>query len=218
MPSPAVRSAGDRPNRSAAVSVSSRRAAAAAVRSGGLACGMPRLPNVPRSNGDTSVSAIASRTCAGGTANSSATSSASAVRVPWPASTLPVNAVIEPSAPTWTHASSGPLKPGSPSTSSATTVSRPSAIVSANDCGRARARSHGSGGARLAAAGVTGGTGSSDSGSSISSAARWMARRILGYAQQRQTWPASSASILASSGCGARASSAAVPVSQPGVQ
>ena len=55
----------------------------------------------------------------------------SAVRVPWPASTLPVKAVTEPSAPTCTQASSGPPHrpwPGAAaaSPSSATTVTRPS--------------------------------------------------------------------------------------------
>ena len=52
----------------------------------------------------------------------------------------------------------------------------------------------------------------------MSSAARRTARRILGYVQHRQTFPASSAAILASSGRETRLSSAAVAVSQPGVQ
>lgn len=81
---------------------------------------------------------ITTRTEPGGTASSSATSAPSAVRVPWPASTLPVKAVTEPSAPTWTHASSGPPHrpwPGAAAASpfSATTVTRPSGSCSKNE-------------------------------------------------------------------------------------
>jgi hypothetical protein len=52
----------------------------------------------------------------------------------------------------------------------------------------------------------------------MSSAARRTARRIRGYVQHRQTFPASSAAILASSGLLVLLSRAAVAVSQPGVQ
>ena len=65
---------------------------------------MDRLPNVPRSNGDTPVWPISTRTAPGGTRSSSATSSDSAPRVPCPASTLPVKAVTIPSGPTCSQA------------------------------------------------------------------------------------------------------------------
>src|SRR5258708_795385 len=104
IPPATVRSAAGMPKRSAAAARSSLRAAAAAARSGGAASGIERLPKVPRSKGETSVLPITTWTEAAGTASSSATSSPSAVRVPWPASTLPVNAVTEKSAPTCTQA------------------------------------------------------------------------------------------------------------------
>jgi hypothetical protein len=134
IPSATVSREAGMPNRSAAASRSTSRAAAAAARSGGAANGIERLPNVPMSNGEVSVLPITTRTVAEGTASSSATSSPSAVRVPWPASTLPVNAVTEPSAPTCTQASSGPPHRPCPGPaggpSSATTVTRPSGSCS----------------------------------------------------------------------------------------
>ncbi len=160
-------------------------AAAAAVRSGGAACGMARLPNVPQSNGDVPVSPMATVTAPGGTASSSATSRPSAVLVPWPASTLPVNAVTVPSAPTCTHASSVSREssPGSPGP--ATTVISPSGMAAVSSPGLAP-RSQGRPGtmpgspARSGRASPAAGTGSSSSGCSISSAARCTARRIRG--------------------------------------
>ena len=146
MPSAAVSCSGGSPNREAASARNRRKAPAAAVRSGGAACGIDRLPNVPRSNGETSVSAMASATVSARTASSSATSSESAVRVPWPASTFPVNAVTVPSAPTWIQASSGAVQSaGSPAP--ATTASRPSGMAAAKAPGPRPLRSHGTGGA-----------------------------------------------------------------------
>ncbi len=152
------------PKRSAAAARSSLRAAAAAARSGGAASGIERLPKVPRSKGETSVLPITTWTEAAGTASSSATSSPSAVRVPWPASTLPVNAVTEPSAPTCTQALCsepraepanwpGPGAGGRASSSGATTVTRPSGSCSKNEAA-SLAWSHGS--ARAAGCGTTG--------------------------------------------------------------
>ena len=160
----------------------------------------------------------------GGTASSSATSSASAVRVPWPASTLPVNAVIAPSAPTCTQASSGPSKAGPAAglaATACTTVSRPS--------GRRRER------LRLLAR--------PDPRAALARAALDRPRRAgrrrhglkqlrlvhqLGGAVHRPPDPriGTAAADLAGQlgvdpvvvGCGTRASSAAVAVSQPGVQ
>src|ERR1019366_6097902 len=119
-----------------------------------------------------SVSPSTIRTDPTGTASSSATSSASAVRVPWPASTLPVNAVTEPSAPTCTQASSGaPEPPGgcAPLSPVAATVTRPSGSSSKNEAASLAAWSHGSGAAVAAsppavAGGPPAGGGAPDAG------------------------------------------------------
>jgi len=66
--------------------------------------GIERLPNVPMSQGQTSVSPIVSSTAESGRRSSSATTSESAVRVPWPTSTFPVNARAFPSSPKWIQA------------------------------------------------------------------------------------------------------------------
>ena len=90
--------------RAAASPTRHSRAEAAVWRRCSAASGIDRLPNVPASNGQTSVSPITSRTASRGTRSSSATRRESAVLLSCPTSTLPVNAVTSPSAPTWSQA------------------------------------------------------------------------------------------------------------------
>jgi len=61
--------------------------------------GVVRLPKVPASKGVRAVSPMTMRTLSNGTRSSSATVCASEVRMFWPISTLPQNAVTVPSSP-----------------------------------------------------------------------------------------------------------------------
>ena len=138
MPSATVSRAAGMPNRSAAASRSTSRAAAAAARGAGV-------PRTASSGCRTCPCRTVTRRCCpsppvprpGAPRAPRRPACPSAVRVPWPASTLPVKAVTEPSAPTCTQASSGPPHrpwpgPSAGPVSSATTVTRPSGSLSKN--------------------------------------------------------------------------------------
>ena len=198
---------GRSPNRAAAVSVSSRRAAAAAVRSGGAACGMPGCRTCRGRTATRRCRPSPAAPAPAARASSSATSSASAVRVPWPASTLPVNAVTAPSRADVHPGVVGPVEAWlclrRRSSLGRRQSAGPRAWPPANALGlparqvpRARA-------ARVARR-PAGRAAPAPARPAAPSAPRpgGPPRGSADSVQHRQTWPASSASILASSGCG----------------
>ena len=153
------------------------RAAAAAARSSGPASTIERLPNVPRSYGQRSVSPITSRTASDGTPSSVATSSESAVRFPCPTSTLPVKAVTVPSASTWSQAPAL-VDQLSSARSGSTATTSPSDSTANQSRSAAGTRSHGCAGRPDDGSCGDGATASSTS--SCNSAAERMARMIRG--------------------------------------
>ena len=201
-------------------SSSSARAAAAALRSTVPTSAVERLPNVPRSAGHTSVSPMTRRTFDRGIPSSAATSADSAVRLSWPTSTLPVNAVTSPSASTWIHAP--PVADHASGTApGGTTTTRPGARTSKKSRSAGPVRSHGVRGRDSKPTGEAGGGG--PAGVAVvspapDSAARRTARTILGYVQQRQTLPCIASRMASPSGDRVRPSSATASMIIPGVQ
>ena len=106
MPSATDRSAAGKPSFAAAAASSSSRASAAANRSAVPPCSIDRLPDVTPSFGVREVSPEITTMRARSTSSSSATICASAVVMPCPSSTLPVNTVTAPATSIASHASS----------------------------------------------------------------------------------------------------------------
>ena len=87
----------------AAVRRNNSRASAQTRRTAAPETVIDRLPAVRPSSGDEMVLVAAARTVSGGTSSSWAASWVSAVRIPWPSSTLPTRSAIAPSSATVSH-------------------------------------------------------------------------------------------------------------------